>query len=319
MKQVRTLEEENTELRRRLNAETFSVQIIESNDYLTKFYTGLPAWVIFLHLFMFLSPCLPQPRALSLMDEFLLTLMRLRLNLMLEDLAYRFRVSSSTASRIFLKWLDLMYVRLNFLVAWPSRDIMEKNMPMVFKQLYPRCRCIIDCSEIYIETPTSFDARAQTYSNYKKHNTVKFLIGITPCGTISFLSQCWGGRVSDRNLTQESGFLNRIEPDDIILADRGFTVREDIAIHGRELEIPTFTKGKKQLSQEEVEMSKQLAHVRIHVERVIGLLKNKYRLLKGPIPVPLLQVNEKSTVPSIDKIILVCSALTNLSDFVVPQ
>ena len=174
-----------------------------------KFYTGLPAWVVFLHLFMFLSPFLPQPRALSLMDEFLLTLMRLRLNLMLEDLAYRFRVSSSTASRIFLKWLDLMYARLKFLVAWPSRDIMEKNMPMVFKQLYPRCRCIIDCSEIYIETPTSFDARAQTYSNYKKHNTVKFLIGITTCGTISFLSQCWSGCVSDKNLTQESGFLAR--------------------------------------------------------------------------------------------------------------
>ena len=106
MKQVQTLEEENTELRKRLNAETFSVQIIEGNDYLTKFYTGLPAW---LHLFMFLSPFLPQSRALSLMDKFLLTLMRLRLNLTLEDLAYRFRVSSSTASRIFLKWLGLMY------------------------------------------------------------------------------------------------------------------------------------------------------------------------------------------------------------------
>ena len=115
------------------------------------------------------------------------------------------------------------------------------------------------------------------------------------------------------------GFLNRVEPGDIILADRGFTVGEDIAIHGGQLEIPAFTKGKKQLSQEEVEMSKQLAHVRIHVERVIGLLKNKYTLLKGPIPVPLLRVNENSTVPSIDKIILVCSALTNLSDSVVPQ
>ena len=88
MKQVRTLEEENTELRKRLDAETFSVRIIEGADYLTKFYTGLPAWVVFLHLFMFLSPFLPQPRALSPMDEFLLTLMRLRLNLMLEDLAY---------------------------------------------------------------------------------------------------------------------------------------------------------------------------------------------------------------------------------------
>lgn len=126
----------NTELWKRLDAETFSVWIIEGDDYLTKFYTGLPAWVIFLHLFMFLSPFILQPRALSLMDEFLLTLMRLRLNLMLEDLAYRFRVSSSTASRIFLKWLDLMYARLKFLVAWPSRDIMEENMPMVFKQLH---------------------------------------------------------------------------------------------------------------------------------------------------------------------------------------
>ena len=63
------------------------------------------------------------------------------------------------------------------------------------------------------------------------------------------------------------------------------------------MEIPAFTKGKKQLSQEEAEMSKQLAHVRIHVERVIGLLKNKYTLHKGPIPVPLLQVNENSTMP----------------------
>ena len=95
-------------------------------------------------------------------------------------------------------------------------------------------------------------------------------------------------------------------------------MRDDIAIHGGQLEIPAFTKGKKQLSQEEVEMSKQLAHVRIHVERVIGLLKNKYTLLKGPIPIPLLQVKDDSTLPSIDKIICVCSALTNLSDTVVP-
>ena len=315
---LQKLEEENADLRKRLDTEIFSVKVVEGNDHLTRFYTGLPAWVIFLHLFNFLSPFLPRSRALSLMDEFFLTLMRLRLNLMLQDLACRFRISSSTASRIFLKWLDVMYVRLKFLVAWPPREIMEKNMPMAFKQLYPRCRCIIDCSEIYIETPTSFDARAQTYSNYKKHNTLKFLIRITPCGTISFLSKCWGGRVSDKNLTQESGFLEKIEPGDVILADRGFTVRDDIAIHGGQLEIPAFTKGKKQLSQEEVEMSKQLAHVRIHVERVIGLLKNKYTLLKGPIPIPLLQVKDDSTLPSIDKIICVCSALTNLSDTVVP-
>ena len=83
-------------------------------------------------------------------------------------------------------------------------------MPPLFKELFPNCRCIIDCSEIFIEIPISFDARAKTFSNYKKHNTVKFLVGITPCGAISFLSKCWGGRASDKTITQESGFFNRI-------------------------------------------------------------------------------------------------------------
>lgn len=50
---------------------------------------------------------------------------------------------------------------------------------------------------------------------------MKFLIGITPFGTISFLLKCWGGKVSDKMLTNESGFFNMLEYGDVILADRG--------------------------------------------------------------------------------------------------
>ena len=296
----------------------FSVSMIEGNDKATQFYTGLPTWAVFFHLFMFISPFASStPCVINLENQLFITLTKLRLNLLYEDLAGRCGVSIGTVSTIFDRWLDIMYSRLKFLIAWPTREVVQHNMPEIFKQLYPNCRCIIDCSEVFIETPENFDARSKTYSNYKKHNTIKFLVAVTPCGSISFLSKCWGGRVSDKILTKESNFLNLLEPGDVVLADRGFTVAEDIALFGAKLEIPAFTRGKKQLSQREVETSQQLSRVRIHVERVIGLLKNKYTILKGQLPVQLLKHNDNSDVANIDKILCVCGALTNLAKKIV--
>ena len=150
----------------------FSIASIEGNDKATRFYTGLPTWVVFLHLYMFLSPFMytvnHSHHFVNVENELLLVLMKLRLNLKVEDLAYRFGIAQSTVCRICQRWLDVMYKRLRFLIHWPERDILWQNMPESFKQLYPRCACTIDCSEIFIDTPTEYKARAQTYSNYKK-------------------------------------------------------------------------------------------------------------------------------------------------------
>ena len=159
--------------------------------------------MLFTILFDFLSPYVKKSIKLSLKDELLLCLMKLRLSLMNEDLAYWFAVAKSTVSRIFHKWLDVMYVRMKPCIHWPDKETVRQTLPNVFVKHFQSVRCIIDCSEIFIERPTSFKARVQTYSNYKKHNTVKFLIGITPAGVICYLSKCWGGRVSDKELTKE--------------------------------------------------------------------------------------------------------------------
>ena len=307
---------ENELLKKEVNLQQFSMSLIAGNDKRSKFYTGLP-WNVVLHLYQFLLPEVNSSRALDMEDEFFLVLVRLRLGLLLDDLAQRFKISNASVGRIFQKWLEVMYHRLQFLIKWPEREVIRQNMPMAFKQLYPKCVCIIDCSEIFIETPTNFSARSKTYSNYKKNNTVKFLIGITPCGSISFLSECWGGRVSDKVITQESKFLNHIQPGDVILADRGFTIADDIGMYGGRLEIPSFTRGKNQLSQRDVEQSKQLSTVRIHVERVIGHLKKKYTILGGPIPINMLKHKNDMDVSNIDKILFVCGALCNLTKSVV--
>lgn len=106
---------------------------------------------------------------------------------------------------------------------------------------------IIDCFEIGIEKPSSLKAKAQTWSSYKNKNTVKYLIAITPQGVISFISQGWGGRTSDKHITENCSLLNNLVPGDVILADRGFNINESVGFHCATLKTPAFTKGVPQL------------------------------------------------------------------------
>ncbi len=71
-------------------------------------------------------------------------------------------------------------------------------MPMDFRKHCPNCAVIIDCFEVFLEKPSHLLTKAQSYSVYTHHQTVKYLIGITPHGTVVFfISDGWGGRVSD--------------------------------------------------------------------------------------------------------------------------
>ena len=171
-----------------------------------------------------------------------------------------------------------MYERLKPLIIWPEHEELYKTMPIAFKKFGKRI-VIIDCFEIFMERPSTLKARAQTWSNYKHHNTCKFLIGITPQGTISFVSQAWGGRVSDVYLTENCGIFSKLSHGDLVLADRGFSIHESASLYFAEVKIPTFTRGKAQLSKSDIDTTRELARVRIHVERVIGLLKQKFKIL----------------------------------------
>ena len=55
-----------------------------------------------------------------------------------------------------------------------------------------------------------------------------------------------------------------------------------------QLHISAFTKGKQQLSALEVENTRTIANVRIHVERVIGSVRQRYTILQGTVPIDFL-------------------------------
>ena len=254
---------------------TLNEKYFRDDDKKVLYYTGLSTWELLHKLFTYVKPSLKGHSILSPFQQLILTLMRLRLNLSGQDLGYRFKVNSSTISRTFLHVIEVLYTKLKPLIIWPDRDNLKKTMPMVFRKHSPNCIVIIDCFEIFLDRPTNLLARAQTYSSYKHHNTIKYLIGITPQGTVSYISDGWGGRTSDKYLTEHCSLLNNLIPGDTILADRGFDISNSVGYYCSKIEIPAFTKGKAQLSGIELEQTRNIANVRIHVERVIGNIRKK--------------------------------------------
>ena len=68
----------------------------------------------------------------------------------------------------------------------------------------------------------------------------------------------------------------------------------------------------------EVERSRKIANVRIHVERVIGNIRKKFSLLNSQLPIDFLMKKDTAEYSTIDKIVTICCALCNLYDSVVP-
>ena len=118
------------------------------------------------------------------------------------------------ANSVFTTWLNFMSKEIRWLIFWPDRNVIRRNLPASFRRYYRRCSNIIDCSEIFIETRSSFDVAAICWSNYKHHSITKYLIGIIPNGAISYISDSYGGRASDIFIATNNGFLNFLQAGD---------------------------------------------------------------------------------------------------------
>ena len=325
-KEKEYLTKTNNDIFEQLQKTRLSATAVDYNKSKCKFYTGV-SYDVFMTIFTFLSQFMIR-NSLSdkfpLRDQLFITLVKLRLDLPFEFIALQCGQAQSTVNDVFWRWINLMTAKLRFLVHFPDRETIQRTLPSVFKSKFPKLTSIVDCFEIFIDRPKNLHARAKVYSNYKKHSTVKVFIACNPLGSVTFLSKAWGGRVSDNELVRSSGYisLKYHQPGDQILADRGFTLVDDFAGHcSTELIIPSFTKGKKQLSAKEVETSRKISSVRIHIERIIGLMKNRYTILKGPLPIIVIKSFsdevEDSELASIDKILHVCASLTNLGEGIV--
>lgn len=57
-----------------------------------------------------------------------------------------------------------------------------------------------------------------------------------------FISNLWGGNVSDKYITEHCGFFDIVKPGDEVMADRVFFIRDILFERRAALNIPPFTK-----------------------------------------------------------------------------
>ena len=147
---------------------------------------------------------------------------------------------------------------------------MFRKHPETF-QSDPDCRkyrIIIDCFEVRTEKPKSLSVNNLSYSDDKGCNTFKVLVGVTPTGYVSFVSKAYPGSISDPAITRQSGLLDKLDPGDCVMADKGFPLTgQDLQPRGMSLVLPPFKCGEQQMSAADIAKNRRIANSRIVVEK----------------------------------------------------
>ena len=222
------------------------------NKGLLKSYTGLECDA-FDSLVLGLSLLYDQNQSMRLQiqetldSQLLICLMKLRCNFTFEHIGLLFNFSRRKASRIFYAILEALDIILGTTVtSIPNPEDCRLIQPTDFRHpLTNKITLCIDCTDFRIDCPRqSLAVGRSCYSEYRGGYTLKALIAIMPFGAISFCSELFGGRISDKDICKKSGFFSKLGPGHVLAVDKGFKIREDVP-KGVDIAIPSFkVKGK---------------------------------------------------------------------------
>lgn len=219
---------------------------------------------------------------ISINDQFLLTLIKLRTHPPNVELAINFGINQKQVSNIFITWINFMYFQWKEVNWWPDQQTVKFYSPSGFKASFPNTRILLDGTECPVQKPSRPTAQQSTFSTYKNRNTIKVIVGATPGGLVSYVSDAYGGSASDRQIVERSDLQSQVDWGDELMVDKGFICDDLFIPLGVTINIPTFFKKKNRMSGDTVRNDRKIASKRVHIERIIGLAKT-YKILTQPM------------------------------------
>ena len=227
-----------------------------------------------------------------------------------------FGTSPQTGGRAFTTWVAFLRQKLRPWVRLPEIDEVESKAPENFwrKQL-EKVVIVLDATEIECVRVWHTNLAYYMYSTYKGKPTGKVLIGVTPSGVICHVSGMYGGRMSDTELVARSGIIPELVEKGfgfdsygggyMVMADRGFNGSAmQLYDVGLGYVAPPGTREEElQFSEVDAEITRDVANLRIHVERAIGALK-QWKMCQNKF--------DSTQMDIVPRVYEVCAALVNM-------
>ncbi|XP_055626909.1 uncharacterized protein LOC129768977 isoform X2 [Toxorhynchites rutilus septentrionalis] len=173
-------------------------------------------------------------------EEVLVVFTKMKTNISVRCLGTLFNLHYQTVSAVIHRTVPLLKMMCTALIPWPTQGEIHRNMPHFFRPDFTDVVAVLDCMEIPIKKPKCLHCRINAYSHCKGHETAKYLITVTPGGTISYVSRGYGGRASENQIVVEENMLGKFRMGEALMADDRFSIESECAPYGVKLVRPPF-------------------------------------------------------------------------------
>ncbi|XP_055625861.1 uncharacterized protein LOC129768322 isoform X2 [Toxorhynchites rutilus septentrionalis] len=239
-------------------------------------------------------------------EEVLVVFIKMKTNISFPCLATLFNLNHRTVSTVFLRTVPLLKMMCTPLIPWPTQGEIHRNMPHYFRPDFTDVVAVLDCMEIPIKKPKCLHCRINAYSHCKGHETAKYLITVTPGGTISYVSRGYGGKASVNQIVAEGNMLGKFRMGEALMADKRFSIETECAAYGVKLVRPPFLTARRyQFNGKDAREGVSIAAAyTLYVERAIQRIK-MFGIFNNEI--------DTRFVPILDDLIYIACGVVNIS------
>ncbi|KAL5011769.1 hypothetical protein ScPMuIL_010320 [Solemya velum] len=233
----------------------WSVKWIRDNDEKTCMYTGLPSWVAFLNLYTIVEHVVTEAKCelpdsdgtdtggdLTLCDELFAVLVKLKLGLFSEDVAWCFSIPVKRFKKIFEIWISSLFLKF---ADWSSmRAGCKKQTDYVIPSFI---RKNFDVKIILCWLPLEFSAGSASADDQNNKETFKMLTGLDRHGKIIFLSGMWIKQSDQLTVAGNFAVLNLIKDGDTIVVPSDLEIVSALTIGSKNVKVVVLPYNTKEM------------------------------------------------------------------------